>query len=442
MGSLTEETIRAIAHSIDITGLSEEAAKALAPDAEYHLRQLLQDALKFARHGRRTRLTTEDVNAALRARNVEPVYGFANRRDAAKYVRAAGAPDLLFALDRELPLGPLIDRPLPKAPVEDGVVPHWLAIAGRQPVTAANVPLEPPAPKRPRGAAAAAAARGADGTAGAPSGRRAAAAAAAAREREREEEEGGGAGAASGAPGPDGATVVPPVRHLVHQELRVYFDGVVAILKGEAPPATAGAGAPPPGGPAPPPTPLDPADKPRLQRLALASLATDPGLHPLAPYFTQLVEGEVRGGTRDLERLHAMLSLARALLANPHVDLGPYLHQLMPSVLTCVVFHPLGAPGQDHWALRDAAARLLAAICEAHAEPGLNLLPRVCRTLVKAVVDRAKPLPTHYGAVAALAALGPKARRRPPPPCALAARRRARGSALATQSGATACPAC
>jgi transcription initiation factor TFIID subunit 6 len=32
---------------------------------------LLQEALKFAKHAKRTKLTTEDINNALRLRNVE-----------------------------------------------------------------------------------------------------------------------------------------------------------------------------------------------------------------------------------------------------------------------------------------------------------------------------------------------------------------------------------
>ena len=38
----------------------------------------------------------------------------------------------------------MIEAPLPKVPVEVGVVPHWLAIDGAQP----NVPQHPPADKQ------------------------------------------------------------------------------------------------------------------------------------------------------------------------------------------------------------------------------------------------------------------------------------------------------
>lgn len=114
---ITPATVQAIAHSLDIPHLSDEAAKALAPDVEYRLREVIQvrrssgraaalhpllpllaaalpassahppactsptlrypplstpqEALKFAKHAKRVRLTTEDVNNALRLKNAE-----------------------------------------------------------------------------------------------------------------------------------------------------------------------------------------------------------------------------------------------------------------------------------------------------------------------------------------------------------------------------------
>ena len=71
MSFIQPATIQAIAHSLDVTRLSSEAASALAPDVEYRLREIIQDAQKFARHAKRVKLTTEDVNSALQMRNFE-----------------------------------------------------------------------------------------------------------------------------------------------------------------------------------------------------------------------------------------------------------------------------------------------------------------------------------------------------------------------------------
>ena len=39
---------------------------------------------------------------------------------------------------------------------------------------------------------------------------------------------------------------------------------------------------------------------------------------------------------------HPCCSAARCLVANPHLQLANYLHQLMPAVMTCLVARRLG----------------------------------------------------------------------------------------------------
>jgi hypothetical protein len=97
-------------------------------------------------------LTAADVDAALSARGLEPLYGAAgaaanNDGGAANahavaggFLRASGHPDLYFAVDRELPLESAVEAPLPRVPRDAGVAFHWLAVQGRQPCTADNAP--------------------------------------------------------------------------------------------------------------------------------------------------------------------------------------------------------------------------------------------------------------------------------------------------------------
>ena len=75
---------------------------------------------------------------------------------------------------------------------------------------------------------------------------------------------------------------------------------------------------------------------------ALASVASDPGLHPLVPYFCAFIAEGVKQHLGNLLVLHRLLLLTRALLANPGVHLAPYLQQLLPAVVTCVVTKTLG----------------------------------------------------------------------------------------------------
>ncbi|KAL6971753.1 Transcription initiation factor TFIID subunit 6 [Sarracenia purpurea var. burkii] len=81
---------------------------------------------------------------------------------------------------------------------------------------------------------------------------------------------------------------------------------------------------------------------------ALVRLATDSGLHPLIPYFTYFIADEVQ--------LSECYSFAHSYET---------LHQLMPSVVTCLVAKRLGNRFADnHWELRDFTAKLVASICQ------------------------------------------------------------------------------
>ena len=55
---ITPGSIEVLAQIAGVTRINEEAKKALAPDVDYRLREIIQDAQKFARHGRRTKVTT------------------------------------------------------------------------------------------------------------------------------------------------------------------------------------------------------------------------------------------------------------------------------------------------------------------------------------------------------------------------------------------------
>ena len=56
--------------------------------------------------------------------------------------------------------------------------------------------------------------------------------------------------------------------------------------------------------------------------------------------------------------------------------------------------------------LRDRAAQLLACVCGRFGEPYYALQVKASKQLLRTLLDASKPLPTHYGAVVGLAALG------------------------------------
>ncbi|XP_071905429.1 transcription initiation factor TFIID subunit 6-like isoform X2 [Coffea arabica] len=115
--------------------------------------------------------------------------------------------------------------------------------------------------------------------------------------------------------------------------------------------------------------------------------------------------------SRNLNNSYQLIGLMRlvwSLLQNPHIHIEPYLHQLMPSVMTCLVAKKLGNKFSDnHWELRNFTADLVALICKRYGHVYHNLQPRVTRTLVHTFLDPTKALPQHFGAIQGLAALGP-----------------------------------
>ncbi|KAK8452873.1 hypothetical protein SEVIR_5G185900v4 [Setaria viridis] len=121
-------------------------------------------------------------------------------------------------------------------------------------------------------------------------------------------------------------------------------------------------------------------------------------------------ELQVTRSLGDLPVLFALMRVVRSLLHNPHIHIEPYLHQLMPSMITCIVAKRLGHRLSDnHWELRDFSANLVALVCRRFGHVYHNLQTRLTKTLIHAFLDPAKSLTQHYGAVQGISALGPSA---------------------------------
>eukprot|EP00740_Mantoniella_antarctica_P007300 CAMPEP_0181350554 /NCGR_PEP_ID=MMETSP1106-20121128/1324_1 /TAXON_ID=81844 /ORGANISM="Mantoniella antarctica, Strain SL-175" /LENGTH=503 /DNA_ID=CAMNT_0023463027 /DNA_START=148 /DNA_END=1656 /DNA_ORIENTATION=- len=347
-------SVKVIAETVGIENLSDEVARALAPDVEYRLREVIQDACKFMRHSKRAQLSTEDVNSSLRLRNVESLYGFPAGAGPIAFAEVPGQPGLFYQEQTEIELKDVLASKLPRPPVAVNVVPHWLAVEGVQPLIPENPAPLPTHSLRPdihdlfRAPVVPAHVGG------------------------------GGAG--------PGSVMQAVVAHELSKELQLYFDRITAVIRG------AGAGIEAP-----------------LLRAALASLATDAGLHQLMPYFVQFVQEEVAKSLKNLARLRALVCTVHSLVSNPAIHAELYLHHLMPSVVTCMVAKRLSAsPTEDHWSLRIQAAGTMALVCRKFGGAYPTIQPRITRTLLRAMLDAGKPLPTHFGAISGLSALGPR----------------------------------
>lgn len=108
-----------VAESVGIGSLNNDVVDQLARDVEFHIGQVIEEALKFMRHGKRMTLTTQDISNALRLLDVEPLYGYESTRPL-RFGEASIGPGqpLFYVEDDEVDFEKLINAPLPKVPRE------------------------------------------------------------------------------------------------------------------------------------------------------------------------------------------------------------------------------------------------------------------------------------------------------------------------------------
>ncbi|KAI8933311.1 hypothetical protein NX059_009936 [Plenodomus lindquistii] len=356
------DNVRDVAESVGIASLAENVVEELARDVDFRLAQVLEEALKFMRHGKRTTLSTQDISNALKVLNVEPLYGYESTRPL-RFGEASLGPGqpLYYVEDEEVDFEKLINAPLPKVPREITFTAHWLAVEGVQP----SIPQNPTTnsadllPKGPNANPHLAAANGLDNV-----------------------------------------NVKPLVKHVLSKESQELFNKLSGALTDE--------------------TNIE------WQNAALAAISTEPGIHQLTTYLLSFVAEKVTHNLKDLFVLHQMMRATEALLNNQAIYLDPYVAYMVPPVLTCCTGNNLGPrPRQqptnafsesvngsgvnnhvtglkDHHELRDKAASILKHICRKYASSNQGLKARIARTCLKQFMDPKKSFGAHYGALHAL----------------------------------------
>ncbi|PVD26096.1 hypothetical protein C0Q70_13764 [Pomacea canaliculata] len=138
-------------------------------------------------------------------------------------------------------------------------------------------------------------------------------------------------------------------------------------------------------------------------KLALSDLATNANILPLLPFFVNFVANGVKSVSHDISKMTLLMYTVDSIVRNQAVFLEP-----QPYAVEYCLLEPLAAsinPLNDHWMLRDYAARLLACIWSS---PMNHLMKNTVRDLTEALQDLSRPFSSHYGATMGIAALGPK----------------------------------
>jgi hypothetical protein len=99
---------------------------------------------------------------------------------------------------------------------------------------------------------------------------------------------------------------------------------------------------------------LAPTEADALDSPIFSALGKDAGLDQVVPYIVALISSEVRASADDLAKLNRLLHAAALLIQNPFNNLGAYLSQLIPALMTCLLCGRLGTPRAS---LQDAMIR-------------------------------------------------------------------------------------
>lgn len=157
-------------------------------------------------------------------------------------------------------------------------------------------------------------------------------------------------------------------KHMLTKELSMYFDKIIQAMETE-------------------------------EEMAISCLYNESGIQQLVPYFVHHFNEQIVKNIGNKDKLRTVTMMYYSLLRNKYIFIDPYLHQILPSLITCVV----GKSVDDE--ARRVAAEVVKYVFDNFSNAYKTLAPRIINTLSKAWLDREKSESTQYGALFCLSIL-------------------------------------
>ncbi|KAG5643335.1 hypothetical protein DXG03_001054 [Asterophora parasitica] len=315
-------------------------------------------------------MSTSDIDQAFRVLNIEPLYGHSASnppifRRALPFPQVPAAGPVYFVEDEEIDFDRVLREEKIVLPKGVSWTAHWLAVEGVQPL----IPENPPAITRDTDANAAKTTPPVNGT-----GPLAAQNPAAKRQQQQQQQQ------------------QQLVKQVLSRELQLYYTRLTTSL-------------------------LPPSSDFAKRAAALASLRNDAGLQALLPYLIRWVGEGVVGSLKegvqsesDGKILEVMLDVISALLENNTLFVEPYLHQILPPILSTLLHSTLPPTHATH--LRTTASQTLSRVLTQHSTTYPSLSPRIMKTLLLALISPGKSKGTREGAIRGLMGVGKEAVRK------------------------------
>lgn len=388
--------------SAEIGQITDEAALFMSNQVTQKLRSIIREADKFCFHSKRRKLSTKDIDHALKVLNMKPVLGFSCSDVIPFRFASGGGHKIFYHDDKEIDLADVIARVnIPKLPQEVSIESHWLAIDGVQPAIPENPPpltrdeqrlesVDPLESLHNRlqtfGTRNDQYSNSMMGIEFGPDGRKTMYSSDMNdKDRNLRTNLTGIANINVLKKHIETVQVKQLATHELSVEQQLYYKEITEACVGSD-------------------------EKKRCS--ALNSLCHDPGLHQMLPRLCTFISEGVKVNVvhNNLALLIYLMRMVKALLENQSLYLEKYLHELCPTVITCIVSKQIcNRPEQDnHYALRDFASKLLANICKTYNTSTNCLQTRITRLLCKALDSPNLPLSSVYGCISALCELGPE----------------------------------